>query len=50
MVLLDVFGVYGYIYRRKKYVGGAARGTRGWGALLGFVVISKNFLRTRKII
>ena len=26
MVLLDVFGVYEYIYRRKKYVSGATRG------------------------
>ena len=30
MVLLDVFGYMG-IYRRKKSVGGSARGPRGWG-------------------
>ena len=29
MVLLDVWG-YVDIYRRKKYVGGATRGPRGW--------------------
>ena len=29
--------VWGYvgIYRRKKYVGGASRGPRGWGRTLG---------------
>ena len=31
MVLLDVWG-YVDIYRRKKYVGGATRGPRGWRA------------------
>ena len=36
MVLLDVFGYMG-IYRRKKYVGGATRGPRGWRACLGDV-------------
>ena len=33
VVLLDVWG-YVDIYRRKKYVGGATRGPRGWGARL----------------
>ena len=33
VALLDVFG-YKSIYRRKKYVGGATRGPRGWGARL----------------
>ena len=28
---LDVLRVYGYIYRRKKYVSGATRGPQGWG-------------------
>ena len=27
-----MFGVHGYIYRRKKYVGGATEGPRGWRA------------------
>ena len=31
----DRFRVYGYIYRRKKYVKGATRGPRGWRARLG---------------
>ena len=34
MVLSDVFRVYEYIYRRRKEVGGAMRGPRGWGARL----------------
>ena len=34
MVLLDVWG-YVDIYRRKKYVGGATGGSRGWRARLG---------------
>ena len=35
-VLAPYLIVWGYvgIYRRKKYVGGAARGPRGWGARL----------------
>ena len=36
-VLASVLIVWGYmdIYRRKKYVGGASVGPRGWGARLG---------------
>ena len=34
VVLLDVWG-YVDIYRRKKYVGGAAEGPRGWRARQG---------------
>ena len=29
-----MFSGYGSIYRRKKYVGGATRGPRGWGRAL----------------
>ena len=31
ILFLDVFRLYGYIYRRKKSVRGATMGPRGWG-------------------